>query len=429
MPFGSAMDHDRFTNHAAAFLLVTACVLSALLIRAPGTGDVGMFLIWGALGQEHGLVEGYRVMVERWSDTILGGMRSAGGGESPPLGFVWLYAVCEAADLIGVSHFLALKSALFVFSLASTGMIWLFSRSIALAAGFQGATILSAAGLGYTDVVFAPFLIGALWAIRDDRPVLGFILFLLSILLKWQPLIIAPFLVLYMLKISDLRSMGRALVKPLTWKLGIILLVVVLCISAVFGDLPLRAFLLAFHHPYLSGNALNMPWVATFLLHLVGSPQSAFTDTVDYVMLPPIRLLPFRLIFFVLFVFILLRFVRTERNFANFLLFSVLGTVTYGVWNSAVHENHWFIALVPAFVLAGEADTHTNRWIAILIAVMLNVNLFVFYGVTGDALIVRTVSIDLSVILALLYGVIWFSLFFLVFSIRPSSEALLDDQR
>jgi len=34
--------------------------------------------------------------------------------------------------------------------------------------------------------------VAALWAIRDKRPLSGFVLFLLSILPKWQPLIIAP---------------------------------------------------------------------------------------------------------------------------------------------------------------------------------------------------------------------------------------------
>jgi hypothetical protein len=264
------------------------------------------------------------------------------------------------ADVIGISHFLALKFALLAFSFASTGMIWFLSRSIALAAAFQGATMLGASGLGYMDVVPAPFLIGALWAIRDDRPVLGFVLLLLSILLKWQPLIIAPFLLLHMLDISDLRSIGRAFFRPLTWRLGAALAVTALCVGAVFGTLPLQAFLWALRHPFLSGNTLNVPWVATFLVRLLFSPDFAIADEIAYVTSSPLRLLPFKLIFFALFTVVALRFMRLERTFSNCLLFSVLGAVTYGVWNAAVHENHWFIALVPAFILESDSNRRRN---------------------------------------------------------------------
>jgi len=123
--------------------------------------------------------------------------------------------------------------------------------------------------------------------------------------------------------------------------------------------------------------------------------------------LTPGDLLPYKLVFFLLFVVILLRFIRAERTFANCLLFAALGVVTYGVWNFAVHENHWFIALVPAMMLAGYANDSASRWIAILIGVMFNVNLFVFYGITGEPVIGRTIGVDLSLVLALIFIAIW----------------------
>lgn len=424
MPADSRPHHGQFDKLAAGLLLAMAVLLSALLLRADGTSDVGMFLIWGALGQQHGLVGGYNVMVDHWPDTVLQGIRSAGGGEYPPLGFAWLYLVSALADLIGISHFLAFKIAVLIFGCVSTAMIGLVSRSIALAAAFHAAIILNAAGLGYMDVVFAPCLIGALWAIRDNRPVLGFILLLSSILLKWQPLIIAPFLLLHMLKISDLRSIGRVFREPLTWRLAATLLAVVVGIGAVFHDLPLRAFAWALHHPFLSGNTLNVPWVVTFLAQVIAAPDSALATEVNYVVWPPLHLLPFKLLFFALYAGILLRFVQVERSFANCLLFSVLGVLTYGIWNAAVHENHWFTALVPAFVLAAEARTGTARWIAALVAAMLNVNLFVFYGVTGQPLMSRVVGIDLSVILALLFAAAWLGLLLYAWSVRPVHSVL-----
>ena len=420
------MDQLRFTKLAATLMLAITFVLSGLLVRAAGTGDVSAFVRWGSLGQEYGLVQGYKVMVDRWPETVLGGNWSAGGGEYPPLGFAWLYLLSNLADAIfGGPHYAAFKIAVLAFSFISTGMIWLLSGSVALAAAYQAATILSAPGLGYMDVVPAPFLIGALWAIRKDRPVPGFVLFLLSILLKWQSLIIAPFLLLHMLEISDLRSIGRAFVKPVTWQLGAAFLITVLCVGAVFGASPLRAFHWGLLHPYLSGNALNIPWVATFVVRLLFSPDFAIGKELPLITWPQPYLLPFRLIFFALFILIVLRFVRVERTFTNCLLFSVLGVVTYGVWNSAVHENHWFVALVPAFILVVEAKDCPARWISILVAVMLNVNLFVFYGIAGQEVVSRAVGIDLSVILALIYGAIWLLLLSYAWSIRPVTAPLL----
>jgi surface polysaccharide O-acyltransferase-like enzyme len=52
--------------------------------------------------------------------------------------------------------------------------------------------------------------------------------------------------------------------------------------------------------------------------------------------------------------------------------------------------------------------------IVTILAAMFNVNLFVFYGVTGTELQSRVVGIDLSTILAMLYVVAW--LFLVVYA-------------
>jgi hypothetical protein len=421
----SAMDQGQLKHLAAALVLTITLVISTLLVRAAGAGDLFAFLRWGSLGQEYGLVQGYKVMVDRWPESILGGNWSAGGGDYPPLGFAWLYLLSNLADtVLGGHHYMALKTALLGFSFISTGMIWLVSGNVALAAAYQAATILSSTGLGYTDVVMAPFLIGALWAIQKGRPVLGFILFLISILFKWTPLVIAPFLLLHVLDISDFRSIGRALIKPLTWQLCAAFLIAVLCVGAIFGASPVQAFHLSLLQPYLSGNALNLPWAATFVARLLFYPDFGIGKELPIIVWPPAYLLPFRLIFFAFFGLIVLRFLRVERTFANCLLFSTVGALTYGVWNSAVHENHWFIALVPAFFLVIEANDSSARWISILVAVMLNVNLFIFYGIVGKEVISRVVGFDLSVILALLYGAIWFLVVSYAWSIAPARPPL-----
>jgi len=254
--------------------------------------------------------------------------------------------------------------------------------------------------------------------------VLGYILFVIGVLIKWQLLLITPFLLPHVLRVSDWSSVKQALTRPSFWQLASVTVGAILGVGAIFGDAPLHAFLYALRHPFLSGTALNVPWIATLFVRIVQSPDFSIGDELNYVELPLPMLLPFKLVFFGLLAWILRRFLHVERSFDNCLLFSVLGVVTYGIWNSAVHENHWFVALVPAFLLAGTVSGAAARWVCLLIAAMLNVNLFVFYGVTGQEVISRSVGIDLSVVLALLYMAMWLSLLRCVWAVRQSCSVI-----
>ena len=422
MPGWPAED-AHFERHAAGLLLAVAIIITLLLVWAPGTGDVQVFLRWQALAQQYGVVDGYRAMVDRWPETVLQRHGEAGGGEYPPLGFTWLFAIAKLADVVGVSHFAMFKAAILVCSFTTTLMVWLFCRSLPLAAAYQGATILVTTGLGYMDTVAAPFLIGSLWAVGKERRVWGITLFIVGSLIKWQLLLLGPFLLLHVLEISHWRSARQALRRPLFWQLLAITAIALLLTGAIFGSSPLRAFLYALQHPFLSGDALNIPWIATLLFHLLSSPGFSIGDEVLHVYAPMSLLLPFKLVFFVLLICILLRYLRIERSFANLLLFSTLGVVTYGVWNSAVHENHWFVALIPAFLFAGMTGRSSARWMCLLVSVMLNANLFVFYGITGQQLIERNVGVDLSVVLATLYAAMWLIMMRYAWSVRARSAS------
>ncbi|MBV9813554.1 MAG: hypothetical protein JO326_12455 [Acetobacteraceae bacterium] len=84
--------------------------------------------------------------------------------------------------------------------------------------------------------------------------------------------------------------------------------------------------------------------------------------------------------------------------------------MTYGVWNAGVHENHWFVALIPAFLLADISPNRSAQWLCLAVCVMLNVNLFLFYGITGEEVAGRSVGIDLSVVVSLFYVGLWLAM-------------------
>jgi|SRR5689334_9279956 len=163
-------------------------------------------------------------------------------------------------------------------------------------------------------------------------------------------------------------------------------------------------------HLYLSGNALNLPWLVGCLVTLVSSPSFLIrADEFPVIVAPSwLYLLPIKMIFFIVFGALLLRAMRSEKTYENCLLFSLSGFMSYVMCNAGVHKNHWFVAVILAFVLMLHCPTREHRAIVSMIAVVANINLFTFYGITGTAEIQsRVVGIDLSVIFAIVYAVAW----------------------
>jgi hypothetical protein len=176
------------------------------------------------------------------------------------------------------------------------------------------------------------------------------------------------------------------------------------------------------NHPVLSGNALNLPWVAGFFYKLLFFPSFSRQDELMYSMLPSIYLMPVKVIFWIVFGAVFVRAVRSEKTFTNCLLFSIVGFMTYVIWSPGVHENHLFVPVILAYMLMLHERTREHWAIVTILAVMSNVNMFVFYGVTGTELQSRVVGVDLSVILAILYAVAWLLLTVYAWGAHPRKE-------
>src|SRR5262249_21282021 len=147
------------------------------------------------------------------------------------------------------------------------------------------------------------WLIAAFWAFQSKRHVLGAALFLVACLTKWQPLILAPFIAIYMFQISDLRSLRGALDKFLFWQLLMLVAVTIALLSLVFGIAPLLALRTTMDELRLSGLALNLPWITGCLLTLVlSSSFSIQGDECPVIDAPSaLYLLPVKIIFGIVF--------------------------------------------------------------------------------------------------------------------------------
>src|SRR5438552_18616184 len=105
--------------------------------------------------------------------------------------------------------FLALKWSLFIFLLATAASFYWLSRNLILTAALEFSLIPNSVALGYLDIYFAPFLIAAFFCLQRGHFTIGVVLFAISCSIKWQPLLIAPFICIYVMTAAGEGVSGR----------------------------------------------------------------------------------------------------------------------------------------------------------------------------------------------------------------------------
>jgi hypothetical protein len=378
----------------ALFVFLLA-IVALLPLYSNGTGDVLIWQGWIQALERDGFITGYIPVY-------------------PPLTWALLQVVAFSYHALNIDMFLAIKLSLVVFLLLTSGVFLLWTRNLLLTAFLHLSLVLSSVALGYLDIWFALPLLLAFWALKERKIFLFSLFFTVSCLIKWQPLIIAPFLLLYVLRLTGVKQ----------WK---VTLKVFLRDMALPAGLLLGAMLLLFGqglllsmedsiHVGLTGNALNYNWLVTWFLCLTQPERfGALADgVVNYIGITdwlasdwPIVVVP-RIIFGLFYVSTLLVFARRARSFKNLLRFAILGYLAYFTFNVGVHENHLFLAglLVVVLYWLSPRDLYT----ALIVVLMANINLFLFYGVSGGYPYQRVIGIDVSVPLAL-FNVVFFLAF------------------
>jgi hypothetical protein len=194
----------------------------------------------------------------------------------------------------------------------------------------------------------------------------------------------------------------------------------------VFGIRPIwSAFTLSWNGDFISGNALNLNWIITHFLHFFqpdryGELQKGMANPIELIAPKAITIVP-TLLFFGFFCVSFLLFFLREKTFENLLLFATLGFLTYYMFNLAVHENHLFVVTILAGVLFWVDDRF--RTVSVILMLISNINLFVFYGVDGTLHFPRTVgALDIALPLAVFNVVFFFYFFWFVLVNSRSGE-------
>ncbi|MEW6380869.1 MAG: hypothetical protein AB1611_14845 [bacterium] len=377
------------------FFLV--CIVSLTFFHAPGTSDVNIWGAWINNARQMGIVNGY----------------AANGRDYPPLSTVILFMVFKASDFLHINAFSGFKLSLFIFLVFSSLLFAVWSKDVTLASVLLLSLVMNSMALGYLDIYFAPALIIAFWALEKEKLTLAMVFFILSCMIKWQPLILAPFIALYGLKRENIKDLKGADLKRLFLSAGLPCLGAVFLFPWIFGSEIFRAFNRATSHAYLSGNALNFNWILTHFLH-VFSPERfgpLKNGLAEYIMTKDvsITLLP-RFLFFAFYAATLLMFFKQKKTFANLVLFSLSGYLAYCIFNTGVHENHFFLACILVIMLYWTDRSHLRTLLAVVVCA--NLNLFIFYGIRGDGLpFNRVIGVDLALIISIVNVIFFFMVF------------------
>jgi hypothetical protein len=382
-------------------LVIILLILIALLpLHSHGTGDVDYWLDWIAIIERDGFIAGYVPIY-------------------PPMVWVLLQGVAFSYHALNIEVFLAVKWSLVIFLLLTSGIFLLWTRNLLLTALLHLSLVLSSVALGYLDIWLAPTILLAFWALKERKFFLFSVFFTISSLIKQPPWLLAPFLIVYIMRetggIKQWKATLTVLLRDVVLPAGVLVGVMAL----TFGERILEPLRVAVSHSSLSANALNYNWLTTYFLRLtqperfgpidgVGgvfgySPVTEWTAA-DW----PIVGIP-RFLFAVFYLGALLIFLRRSNSFDNLVRFTIAGYMAYCIFNIGVHENHFFLAGFLAFVLcwANPRDMYAT----LILALMANINLFMFYGIDGsDYAYNHQIGMDITVPLAL-FNVVFFLVF------------------
>ena len=252
------------------------------------------------------------------------------------------------------------------------------------------------------EYVFGDRIAGLFFLQRGNLN-LGFLLFAISCLTKWQPLIIAPFVCLYVLGNAKQRAVDKSSklqtqIIPFALAAGIVGLPLFLIFGWKIFDSLHRAMT---YHIFLSAYGLNLSWIHTWILHLAqpekyGALQNGVIDifqTRDFSVIWPEKIL-----FYLTYAILLIAFVRQRKTFERLIVYSILGYMAYFVFNTSVHENHLFLVCCLGWILAFIDSGQLVRCINLSIAA--NANLFLFYGVFGQRLNPVIAGLDITILFA-----------------------------
>ncbi len=383
-------------------IFTITCVFSFSLLNSRGEVDIDSWLQWIDNISKYGLVNGY----------------AANQDVYPPLTNIIFYLVLKFSVLTNISTFVSLKLFIFIFLLLTSFTFlawtknWLFA--IAVLIGFT----LNTMALSYTDIFTAPFLLISLYALYKKNLLIFTIFYFINVMIKWQALIILPFILLYILNVSSFKEIKNIEWKTIAGKIIFPTIILIILTFIAFGWEVYWTFERALNGYMLSGYALNLNWILTRIYYFLKPGREFFEFGIMRVIMVEGGKItyPGKLLFITFFISTLIAFFKEEKSFVNMLKFSVIGYLVYFMFNTAVHENHLFVASLLSLLILNYDRNFLIETIGIIFA--FNLNMFLFYGFFGEQPFVHGYfGADISVVLSALFIILFLMIYFPVLKV------------
>lgn len=388
---------DKYDSSSIVVVILFA-LITLSFFHSPGQGDVRFWLKWIETVDASGPI----VSFETKERSPLGS-ESVQEGYPPFISFISL-STAKLSHICSIDYFAALKLTLTIFLFISSLIFWIWTKDLFTTVILHFSLLVNSLMLVYIDIYYVPSLLMSFWAIKKRNMTAFTVFYSISCLIKWQPIIIAPFLLLYVLNVKKIAELKDVDFKTLTLNVLLPLAIITIITLSIFKMAFLKSLSSAVTEPYLSGNALNFGWIMTYLLHVFfpdkfghligGEANYIITSSLKLMLLP-------KLLFFSIYTATFLSFLKREKSFENLIHYSLIGFLAYFIFNTGAHENHLFIATILAAILL-----FLNRkylMTSAFIIIMSNLNLIIFYGLDGKGLgFSRVVGVDTTLLFSLL---------------------------
>lgn len=276
---------------------------------------------------------------------------------------------------------------------------------------------LESQGLAYTNVYTIPSMFLAVVTLFKRKYLLSGLLMGITISIKWQPIILIPLIGATMfhfqkdfkssIKDSFVFVVGLLIPPVIAWGLVLLQPDGLVAMERSVSYLVRGA-------PMLSGQALNLNWIVTYIIHIVNPSDSLSLEHIRYLNRPVIASLApviFRGALFMLAAFVVLwrYWLFQKKNIVNFLGAATLIFFSHFILNKSAYEAHLIYAVYFAVYMYITNPNPINRLILILLDIMTFMNLVFFYGFTGNLWVNRLLfGFDMTVLFSAYYVIIYF---------------------
>lgn len=347
----------------------------------------------------------------------------------PPLSIViisFFTNIWKAIFGVSKDYILAIKASVLLFYLFTVFIYFKFSnifaekrnlnllnKTLVFATTFS--LIIQTMGFNDINIYVIPTLAVSIIALFKKKYLLSGLLMGITISIKWQPMIILP---LFIITIIENATLNKQIVKHVFYFVtGLMFVASISWTPVIFqpnGFVTINRSFAFFYKgaAALSGQALNLNWIVTYIAHLSGlhaepiSSINYLNRQISSTLVPWLFQGP---LFIAAALYIFYKYwVRMKKNPKNFLTAGMLIFFSHQILNKSAYEKHIFYVTILMLLLYLIKPTKTNRKLLYLFDAMTIANLVFFYGFTGT----REISslffkFDITVAFSILYVAIY----------------------